>query len=73
MPSADPAAFPGDVTLDNLSRMQRLGLIASADEWLQMRGLYNRRVHEYCDRPVAPAPAPDSSRNSPPAHLTQER
>lgn len=37
--------------IDNLSRMERLELIKSADEWLEMRGLRNRLVHEYIDQP----------------------
>ena len=37
--------------IDNLERMNRMGLISSADEWLEMRGLRNRLVHEYIDQP----------------------
>lgn len=33
--------------LENLDRAERLGLIASADEWLALRKLRNRLVHEY--------------------------
>jgi len=51
------AGEPTAAAIDNLSRMERLGLIASADEWLQMRGLRNRLVHEYFDRPEELAPA----------------
>ena len=43
--------------IDNLSRMERLELITSADEWLEMRGLRNRLVHEYIDRPEDLVPA----------------
>jgi uncharacterized protein YutE (UPF0331/DUF86 family) len=43
--------------IDNLARAERLGLVASAEEWLQMRGLRNRLVHEYFDRPEELAPA----------------
>jgi hypothetical protein len=43
--------------IDNLARMERLGLLGSTDEWLQMRGLRNRLVHEYIDRPEDLAPA----------------
>ena len=35
--------------IDNLNRMERIGLIASAEDWLQMRGFRNRLVHEYID------------------------
>lgn len=43
--------------IDNLDRMERFGLIASAEDWLEMRGLRNRLVHEYIDRPEDLAPA----------------
>jgi uncharacterized protein with HEPN domain len=43
--------------IDNLSRMERLELVESADDWLEMRGLRNRLVHEYIDRPEDLAPA----------------
>jgi len=42
--------------IDNLGRMECLDLIVTADEWLQMRGLRNRLVHEYFDRPENLAP-----------------
>lgn len=51
------AGEPVAAAIDNLGRMERLGLIASADDWLQMRGLRNRLVHEYFDRPGDLAPA----------------
>lgn len=51
------AGEPVAAAIDNLGRMERLGLIVSADEWLQMRGLRNRLVHEYFDRPGDLAPA----------------
>jgi len=41
-----PAAF-----IDNLSRAERLGLVANADHWLELRKLRNRMVHEYIDDP----------------------
>lgn len=43
--------------IDNLLRMERLELVESADDWLEMRGLRNRLVHEYIDRPQDLAPA----------------
>ena len=43
--------------IDNLGRMEQLEPIASADEWFEMRGLSNRLVHEYIDRPEDLAPA----------------
>jgi len=41
---------PGAV-LDNLSRMEKLGLLASMDDWVEARNLRNRLVHEYMDEP----------------------
>jgi len=35
--------------LDNLNRAERLGLLADADQWLAMRQLRNRLVHEYVE------------------------
>jgi len=35
--------------LDNLNRADRLGLLGNPDQWLAMRQLRNRLVHEYVD------------------------
>lgn len=35
--------------LDNLDRAERLGWIASVDEWMAMRSLRNQMVHEYVE------------------------
>ena len=43
--------------IDNLMRLERLELVRSAELWLQMRGLRNRLVHEYIERPEEFAPA----------------
>lgn len=43
---------PIQAAIDNLGRMERLNLVVSADAWLEMRGLRNRLVHEYIDRPA---------------------
>ena len=43
--------------IDNLDRAARIGLVADAEAWLEMRGLRNRLVHEYFDRPEDMAPA----------------
>ena len=43
--------------IDNLDRVARIGLIADSEAWLEMRGLRNRLVHEYFDRPEDMAPA----------------
>jgi hypothetical protein len=40
-------AEPVGAAIDNLDRAEKLGLIASADEWLASRKLRNRMVHEY--------------------------
>ena len=37
--------------IDNLGRMERLGLVASAEAWLEMRRLRTRLVHEDIDQP----------------------
>ncbi len=41
-----PLAF-----IDNLAKAERLGLINSADHWLELRRLRNRMIHEYVDDP----------------------
>ncbi|WP_018936843.1 hypothetical protein [Thioalkalivibrio sp. ALJ24] len=43
--------------IDNLARLEKLGLIEQADDWLQMRHLRNRLVHEYIENPDDLAPA----------------
>lgn len=35
--------------IDNLDKAERLGLIASADEWMALRRLRNQMVHEYIE------------------------
>jgi uncharacterized protein with HEPN domain len=37
---------------DNLDRAERLGFVASADEWFAMRALRNQMVHEYVEDPA---------------------
>lgn len=37
---------PGSA-LDNLNRMEALGLLPSVDEWVEARNLRNRMIHEY--------------------------
>jgi len=51
------AGEPVAAAVDNLARLERLGLIGSANEWLEMRRLRNRLVHEYVDQPEDLAPA----------------
>lgn len=38
--------------LDNLFRLEKLEVIASAEEWLQIRSLRNKMVHEYINSTV---------------------
>lgn len=38
-------------TIENLDRAERLGLINSADAWLEIRKLRNQMVHEYIEDP----------------------
>ena len=37
---------------DNLDRAEKLGWIASADDWFSMRALRNQMVHEYVEDPI---------------------
>jgi len=37
---------PG-AALDNLNRMEKLGLLASLADWMEARNLHNRVIHEY--------------------------
>lgn len=46
------AGEPVLAAIDNLGRMERLGLVSSADSWFEMRRLRNRLVHEYIDQPA---------------------
>lgn len=38
-------------TIENLDRAERLGLLESADAWLEIRKLRNLMVHEYIEDP----------------------
>ena len=40
-------AEPLGSAIDNLNRAERLGYVASVEQWLQARRLRNRMVHEY--------------------------
>lgn len=42
----EPAAF-----IDKLNRLEKLGALRSATEWLELRQLRNTLAHEYSDRP----------------------
>lgn len=47
---------PGAV-IDNLDRAERLGLIPSAEQWMEMRKLRNQMVHDYVEDPLVLADA----------------
>jgi len=38
--------------IDNLDRAEKLGVLASADKWLEIRQLRNQMIHEYIDSPL---------------------
>ena len=40
------------MVIDNLDRAERLGIIASADEWMTMHSLRNQMIHEYVENPL---------------------
>jgi hypothetical protein len=42
---------PG-AALDNLNRMEKLGLVRSVDDWVEARNLRNKLVHEYMHAPA---------------------
>lgn len=50
-------AEPVGAVLDNLDRAERLGFVASVNEWLDARRLRNRMVHEYVRDPAQLAEA----------------
>lgn len=50
-------AEPLGSALDNLDRAERLGLLASVEQWLGARRLRNRMVHEYVRDPAELAAA----------------
>jgi len=50
-------AEPVGPALDNLDRLEKLGLLPSADEWVAARKLRNRMVHEYVRNPLLLAEA----------------
>lgn len=43
--------------IDNLDRAEKLGLIPSSDDWIAMRKLRNKMVHEYIEDPITLADA----------------
>jgi uncharacterized protein with HEPN domain len=53
--------------LDNLDRVERLGLLKSADEWMTMRNLRNQMVHEYMEDTLILAKALQTSHEFVPA------
>jgi hypothetical protein len=53
--------------IDNLNAAERLGWIAAAVDWLELRQLRNRLVHEYIRQPVVLADALQAAHRSVPA------
>nr|VFJ56872.1 MAG: hypothetical protein BECKFM1743A_GA0114220_101775 [Candidatus Kentron sp. FM]VFJ58772.1 MAG: hypothetical protein BECKFM1743C_GA0114222_102335 [Candidatus Kentron sp. FM]VFK17949.1 MAG: hypothetical protein BECKFM1743B_GA0114221_105153 [Candidatus Kentron sp. FM] len=47
--------------IENLDRMERLGLLESADGWITIRKLRNRMIHEYASAPEELADALDAA------------
>lgn len=45
----DAMAEPVGAVLENLDRAEKLGWLASADTWMEMRKLRNQMVHEYIE------------------------
>jgi uncharacterized protein with HEPN domain len=43
--------------IDNLDRAERLGLIPSAEQWMEMRKLRNQMIHDYVEDPLVLADA----------------
>lgn len=48
----DWLAEPVGPAIDNLTRAERLGWLASTDDWLAVRRLRNRMIHEYVKDPA---------------------
>lgn len=42
---------PVGTAIDNLNRMEKLGFVQCSDEWVELRHLRNRLVHEYMEDP----------------------
>lgn len=45
----DALAEPKATAIENLDRAEKLGWLASTDDWLEMRKLRNQMVHEYIE------------------------
>lgn len=45
----DTMAEPVGAMIENLDRAEKLGWLASADQWLELRKLRNQMVHEYIE------------------------
>ena len=45
-------AEPVGAVIDNLNRAEKLGWLLSTDEWLRLRQLRNRMIHEYVKDPA---------------------
>lgn len=53
----EAAGEPPGAAIDNLARMEKLDLVSNAEEWIAMRRLRNRLVHEYIESPADMLPA----------------
>ncbi len=56
--------------IDNLDRAERLGWLASADQWLVVRRLRNQMVHEYIEDPAILASALQAAHEQVPMLVT---
>jgi hypothetical protein len=59
--------------IDNLDRAERLGLIDSTDDWMTMRNLRNKMVHEYVEDPALLANALQTGHDFVPALIAAAR
>lgn len=50
--------------IDMLDRAERLGLIASSEQWMQLRRLRNQMIHEYVEDPKVLADALEAAHAS---------
>lgn len=57
---------PVVAVIDNLDRAERLGWLQSADDWLALRRLRNRMIHEYIEDPAVLASALQAGHESVP-------
>lgn len=61
---------PVGAAIDNLDRAERLGWLASSDQWLVVRRLRNQMVHEYIEDPAILASALQAAHEQVPMLVT---